>query len=284
LSTVVAIASGKGGTGKTTVAVNMAMCGPSHTMLLDCDVEAPNAHLFLKPEFSVQERVTVFKPVFDQDLCTGCGICREACRFNAIVILTGKPMLFPELCHSCGGCARRCPVDAIAEVPFRIGTFEAARSQDLSFAHGLLDIGESRSSPLIERVREEANGYELVLIDAPPGTSCPMVESVRDTDYTVLVTEPTPFGLHDLRLAVETVRKLEIPFGVVINRADLGDESVRAFCLEEKIHVLGEIPFDRRMAVLYSRGDIASVVLPEYRDTFSLILERVLCEAKKLHS
>ena len=266
------------------MAVNMAMSGFSPIMLLDCDVEAPNAHLFVKPEFSVRERVAVLKPVFNENTCTGCGKCREACRFNAIVIITGKPILFRELCHSCGGCARMCPVDAIEEVLFQIGTFESARDHDLSFAHGLLDIGESRGSPLIERVKEEASGYELVLIDAPPGTSCPMVESVRDTDFTVLVTEPTPFGLHDLRLAVDTVRKLHIPFGVVVNRADMGDESVRAFCFKENISVLGEIPFDRRMAVLYSRGDIASVVLPEYRDTFSSILERVLCETKKLHS
>ena len=281
MSTVVAIASGKGGTGKTTLAVNMAMSGFSHTILLDCDVEAPNAHLFLKPEWHARERVTVLKPVFDLDKCTGCGRCREACRFNAIVLLTGEPILFQELCHSCGGCARQCPVDAIEEVPFEVGTFEAGESGNLPFAHGLLDIGESRSSPLIERVKEEADCRELVLIDAPPGTSCPMVESVRDADYAVLVTEPTPFGLHDLKLAVDTVRRLEIPLGVVINRADLGDESVKTFCLEEKIPVLGEIPFDRRIAVLYSRGDVASVAIPEYRELFSSILERVLCETKK---
>jgi len=281
LSTIVSIASGKGGTGKTTVAVNMALCSPSNTVLLDCDVEAPNAHLFLKPEYTERERVTVLKPVFDPDLCTGCGRCREVCRFNAIVLLTGKPMLFQELCHSCGGCARNCPVGAIEEVRFEVGTYEAAESRSFFFAHGLLDIGESRSSPLIIRVKEEAHDRELVLIDAPPGTSCPMVESVRDTDYAVLVTEPTPFGLHDLKLAVETVRKLGIPFGVVINRAGLGEESVKVFCLGEKIPVLGEIPFDRRVAVLYSRGDVVSEFLPEYREIFSSILERVLCEIEK---
>lgn len=176
---------------------------------------------------------------------------------------------------------RNCPTGAIEEVPLQIGTFEAGKVEDLLFAHGLLDIGEARSSPLIERVKEEIYGRELVIIDAPPGTSCPMVESVRDSDYAVLVTEPTPFGLHDLKLAVDTVRKLEIPFGVVINRADLGDEGVKNFCREENITVLGEIPFDRSMAVLYSRGDIASVTLPEYRKLFSMIFERVLCEITK---
>ena len=281
MSTTVAIASGKGGTGKTTLAVNMAMSRPSGVTLLDCDVEAPNAHLLLKPGFGAKERVSVAKPDFDLEKCVGCGKCREVCRFNAIAVLTGKPMFFKELCHSCGGCTRNCPVSAIEEVPFQIGTFQAGRAGDLSFAHGVLDIGEARSSPLIERVKEEVCGRELVLIDAPPGTSCPMVESVRDSDYAVLVTEPTPFGLHDLELAVDTVRKLEIPFGVVINRADLGDESVKVFCREEGIQVLGEIPFDRKMAVLYSQGNIASVVLPRYRDLFFSILERVLCETKK---
>ena len=278
---MIAIASGKGGTGKTTLAVNMAQSSCTHTVLLDCDVEAPNVHLFLNPEISVKERVSVLKPAFIHDKCTGCGKCREACRFNAIVLLTGKPMLFPELCHSCGGCARRCPVNVIEEVQCQVGTFEAAGNGDLTFARGMLDIGELRSSPLIERVKKEAEGRELVLIDAPPGTSCPMVESVRDSDYTVLVTEPTPFGLHDLKLAVDTVRKMKIPFGVVINKADLGDESVKTFCLEEKIPVLGKIPFDRRVAVLYSRGDVASSILPEYRVLFSSILERVLCEINK---
>jgi MinD superfamily P-loop ATPase len=277
----VAIASGKGGTGKTTLAVNMAMSRPSEVALLDCDVEAPNAHLFIKPEFSEKERVSVAKPVFDLDKCTGCGKCREVCRFNAIALLTGKPMFFKELCHSCGGCVRNCPAAAIEEVPLQIGTFETGKVGDLLFAHGLLDIGEARSSPLIERVKEEIYERKLVIIDAPPGTSCPMVESVRDSDYAVLVTEPTPFGLHDLKLAVDTVRKLEIPFGVVINRSDLGDEGVKNFCREENITVLGEIPFDRSMAVLYSRGDIASVTLPEYRKLFSRIFERVLCEITK---
>lgn len=278
----VAIASGKGGTGKTTLAVNLAMCRPSEVVLLDCDVEAPNAHLFLAPEFDERVRVSVAKPAFDLEKCSGCGKCREVCRFNAIAILTGKPMFFQELCHSCGGCARNCPADAIKEVQLQMGTCESGMVGDLIFAHGLLDIGEARSSPLIERVKETSNGRELVLIDAPPGTSCPMVESVRDSDYAVLVTEPTPFGLHDLELAVNTVRKLEIPFGVVINRADIGDDGVKVFCRRENILVLGEIPFDRQMAVLYSRGDIASVALPQYRDLFSSIFERVLCEVKKL--
>jgi len=281
LSTTVAIASGKGGTGKTTLAVNMAMSSPSQVLLLDCDVEGPNVHLFLRPEYSKRESVTVLKPVFDPLKCTGCGQCRKACRFNAIVILAGKPLFFEELCHSCGGCVRRCPARAIKESPTRVGSLEAGTADGLFFAHGLLDIGQSRSSPLIARVKEEGMKRGLVLIDAPPGTSCPMVESVRDADFTVLVAEPTPFGLHDLKLAVMTVRKLEIPFAVVINRADLGDESVKIYCFENAIDVLGEIPFDRRIAVLCSRGDVPSVSIPEYRAMFLAILERVLCRIEK---
>ncbi|MGD8353983.1 MAG: ATP-binding protein [Pseudomonadota bacterium] len=281
MGTAIAVASGKGGTGKTTVAVNMAMCCPSGTILLDCDVETPNAHLFFKPRSARKERVTVPKPAFDPEKCTGCGQCRTACRFNAIILLNGKPVLFPDQCHSCGGCARRCPADAIEEVPLEVGSFETGAVDELNFAFGLLDIGESRSSPVIERVRKEAAGRMLSVIDAPPGTSCPMVESVRDTNYAVLVTEPTPFGLHDLQLAVHTMRKMEIPFGVVINRADLGDCKVKAFCTEEKIPVLGEIPFDRRIAVSCSRGEVLSASLPEYSELFSSILERVLCEIEK---
>jgi len=265
---VVAVASGKGGTGKTTVAVSMALSAPGLVRLIDCDVEEPHCHLFLKPTITGTLPVSVPVPVVDEDRCTACGRCAEICQYNAIASLKTKALVFPELCHGCGGCVKVCPVSAIAEGRRDVGHLSIGRSRDVEFVEGRLRVGEAQSPPLIRAIKRYVSDEGLTLIDAPPGTSCPVIASVRGADYVILVTEPTSFGLHDLKLAVETVRKLELPFGVVINRADAGDGRTHAYCAEEGIRILMEIPDDRRIAEAYSRGKAAVEALPELRTAF----------------
>ncbi len=274
----IAIASGKGGTGKTTVAVNLAAVAAFPVTLLDCDVEEPNAHLFLQPEWDHEERCAVTVPAFDMDKCTACGDCRDACRFNAIIILKGEPKVFPELCHSCGTCALVCKEDAITEVPREIGTVYSGRHGNISFTYGLLDVGEAQSPPLILNVKAFAAGNGLTIVDCPPGTACPAVEASRGADYMVLVTEPTPFGLNDLKLAVEMARVLNIPFGVLLNRSDFGDDAVNRYCEDEGIEIILEIPFDRELAEVCSGGGIAVDVIPKYRTMFNQLLDRLMDE------
>jgi MinD superfamily P-loop ATPase len=279
----IAIASGKGGTGKTTVAVNLTAVCKLPVTILDCDVEEPNVHLFIKPTITKTRRVSVKIPAVDMDLCTSCGACREACRFNAVILIKGKPLFLKELCHSCGACIYACQEDALTEIDREIGTVEEGTWNHGVFARGLLDIGEARSEPLIHAVREIGNvrtGEELVVIDVPPGTSCPVIAAVKDVDYLLLVTEPTPFGLHDLTLAVKMGQALNLPLGVLINRSDIGDSSVRDYCASENVPVLGEFPFDRRIAVAYSRGDIASDVLPDVHKMYVELLHRLMEVAK----
>ena len=265
---IVAIASGKGGTGKTTVAVNLARCAEGSVSLLDCDVEEPNCHIFVKPEIHRREPVTVPVPVVDESKCTACGECGRICQYHAIVSLKTEPLVFPEMCHGCGGCMRVCPTKAITEVPREVGVVEIGRSGGVTFVRGVLHVGEAMAPPVIRAVKRHIAREGLTIIDAPPGTSCPVITSVRGSDFVVLVTEPTPFGLHDLQLAVETVRQLDLPFGVVINRSDVGDERVALYCKEEGIPVLAEIPDDRRIAEAYSRGQIAVEALPDARRYF----------------
>ena len=274
----IAIASGKGGTGKTTVAINMAYAasrkGESVTYL-DCDVDEPNAHIFLKPDVSAQCPVELMIPKIDMQKCTLCKECVKVCEYGAITCVADKVLVFSELCHSCGGCTLACPVNAITEEPKQVGLVETGRSGAIQFAHGILDIGEAKSPPVIAAVKEvyPKNGH--VLIDAPPGTSCPVIESIRDCDYVLLVTEPTPFGLNDLRLAVEMVRALDLPFSVVINRADVGDDRVQRFCHENGIRILAEIPDDRDIAEAYSRGCIICQTLPKYETLFSNLFREI---------
>ena len=253
---IVAVASGKGGTGKTTVATNLALALQNKlpVQLLDCDVEEPNAHLFLHLDITCEEAVTLTVPEVDNDKCDGCGKCSEICAFNAIAVAGDKVITFPEMCHGCGACALVCHTGAITEKPHRIGVVEIGNAGRIVFAHGRVDIGTPLAPPLVRAVKKHASDSEAVIIDAPPGTSCPVVAAVKDTDFCLLVTEPTPFGLHDLKLAVGMVRELKVPMGVVINRYNEDYTEVSEYCRQEKIPVLMTIPFARQYAETYARG------------------------------
>lgn len=265
---IVAIASGKGGTGKTTIAVNLAAVTEGSVAYVDCDVEEPNGHIFLKPAIDTTQAVGIPVPVVDPDKCTGCGQCAEVCRYNAIACIKDKVLVFAELCHGCGGCALACPEDAISEADHVIGVVEKGHANGIAFIQGRLNVGVAMSPPLIRAAREAAPSDGTVIIDAPSGTSCPVIAAVRDSDFVVLVTEPTPFGLHDLKLAVETIRQLALLFGVVINRCDIGDARVTEYCRRERVPILVEIPDDRRIAEAYSRGETAIEAVPETRAVF----------------
>lgn len=265
----IAIASGKGGTGKTTVAVSLALSLPQNQVqLLDCDVEAPNAHLFLNPTIQGREDVAILRPSVDETRCDLCGRCAEVCQFNAIAVVGEKVLLFPELCHGCGGCKLACPLQAIEEVPHVIGVVDWGSVGEMAFAYGLLNPGDPMPPPIIRRLKAMAQGEKTVILDVSPGTSCPVVESLRGSDYCLLVTEPTPFGLHDLKLAVEVARELKLPTGVVVNRADIGDSGVERYCQEEGLPILMRIPFDRRIAEAYSRGTPLVEAFPDYKLRF----------------
>lgn len=272
---IVAVASGKGGTGKTTVAVNLARALGSKVSLLDCDVEEPNAHLFLGGALEGEDTVAVPVPIVDKSLCDGCGECGRVCEYRAIVSVGRAPLIFPEMCHGCGGCAIACPTKAIREEGRRIGVVRTFRADDVTLIEGRLDVGVAVPSPVIRAVKSRARNGVPAIVDAPPGTSCPVIAAVRGSDFVVLVTEPTPFGLHDLQLAVEMVRALGIPFGVVVNRVGIGDGRVHAFCGKEDIPVLLEVPDDRRIAETCSEGRLILDALPQYRSLFESLLERI---------
>ncbi len=272
---IVTIASGKGGTGKTTVAVNMAAAlarsgeAGAQVRLLDCDVEEPNDHLFVNPRFSVREEVQVRRPQWNADLCTGCGRCMDACHYNAVAVVQkggaeAKVMIFPELCHACGVCSYVCPEGALIEHPVPIGTVEAdPDGGEFYFAHGVLNVGEPLAPAVVRGVKRHAAPDGLTIIDAAPGTACPVVEAMEDADVVLLVTEPTPFGLNDLRLALNMALKLAIPAGVVVNRSDGRDEIIQAYADGAGVPVVGRIPFERRYAEVYSRGGLLVDEFPE---------------------
>jgi MinD superfamily P-loop ATPase len=275
---ILSIASGKGGTGKTTVAVNLALSleDGQNIQFLDCDVEEPNSHFFLKPE--IIEAHPVFLPIPEilEDKCTYCGRCAEVCAYNAIAVLKENVLVFPELCHGCGGCSLLCPEQAIKEKGQRIGTIEFGVVNNLKFIQGRLDIGQAMSPPLIREIKKNIHSDKTVIIDAPPGTSCPVIESVKGSDVSLLVTEPTPFGLNDLRLSVDTLREMKLPFGIIINRSDIGDRKVEDYCQEENIPVLMTIPTDRDIAVAYSRGKTIIEIKPEYKAKFRQLFDKIL--------
>jgi len=271
----IAVASGKGGTGKTTVAVNLALAAQTPVRLLDCDVEEPNAHLFFKSSMATECVVSIQVPSVDEAKCDGCGECSRFCQFNAIVTFGTTPVLSPELCHGCGGCMRLSPQKAIHEVDKRIGVVETMTCGNIAFRQGRRDIGAVLSPPLIRAVRKGVCG-DLVILDAPPGTSCPVIATLREVDFVLLVTEPTPFGLHDLKLAVDVVRKLGLGFGVVINRATSDDYLFRSYLEQESIPLYAEIPDDRRIAEAYAKGIPVIEALPEYKPIFVELLHKIL--------
>jgi len=271
---IISVASGKGGTGKTTVAVNLAL-SLNNVQLLDCDVEEPNCHIFIKPIFKNKNTVFIPIPQVDQTKCDGCGYCQEVCAYNAIAVINKEVLIFPELCHGCGSCAYFCPHDAIKEENKEIGVVEIGRKGEIQFIHGKLNIGKMTAPPIIRAVKKYINKKKTVIIDVPPGTSCPVITAIKDTDFVILVTEPTPFGLNDLSLAVEVVRKLGIPFGVIINRSDLGNKKIDEYCTSEHIPILMRIPFSKKIAEIYSRGDSIVEVLPEYREKFQRLFTKI---------
>lgn len=272
---IISIASGKGGTGKTTVATNLAVSRGSRVQILDCDVEEPNSHLFIRPAIEEMTTITTPVPEVDMQKCNLCGKCGEICRFKAIVVIGETVLPFHELCHGCGGCMAVCPEKAITETGREVGVIERGKKNGIEFVHGKLRVGEAMSPPLIKEVRRYARPDMLTIIDAPPGTSCPVIASMKDADFVLLVTGPTPFGLHDLRLAVGAVKMLGIPCGLVINRSDMGDDRVKKYAEEADIPVLMEIPFDRRIAEAYSRGEMIVDAMPEWKERFLGLYHRI---------
>ena len=274
----IAIASGKGGTGKTTIATNLA-CSIARVdkivQYLDCDVEEPNGHIFLKPDIEEAEDVTVGVPEVDIEKCDGCGKCGQLCQYSAIICLKDKPLVFEQLCHSCGGCMAICPQGAIKEKQRRIGIAEFGRADGIYFGAGKLDIGAIQSPALIKYVKRKVINDCTVIIDVPPGTSCPVIEAVKRTDFVLLVTEPTPFGLNDLKLAVGMVRELKLPFAVVINRSDIGDDGVLQYCDKENIEIILEIPNDRLIAEAYSQGIKIIDALGGYEEKFLQLYQKI---------
>ncbi len=284
---VIAVASGKGGTGKTTIAVSLAQYLSKKkeipVLISDADVEAPNAHLFLNPDFSEEKAVEQNVPQVDQDLCNGCGICADVCQFNAIVLLKDKPKVFPSLCHGCGSCTRQCPEGAIEEIPRAIGRLDRGFSRaGLQLRQGLLNEGEPMAVPVIAALKkwqkDPSPGVEIV--DSPPGASCPVVEAVRGADYVLLVTEPTPFGLHDLKQALQVTRELGIEAGVIINRAGIGEEDIHGFCQENGVPVVLEIPLDRKIGEGLARGKGLLDIDPQYQDQFAVLWRAIGASGK----
>lgn len=283
----IAVASGKGGTGKTTVAVSLALSlagddltdrGTSGSpLLLDCDVEAPDAHVFLQPTLERTAEAHLLVPAVDDDRCTACGQCAEVCAFNALAVLGRGVLVLSEMCHGCGSCRLVCPEDAIREIPRVIGRLEGGSAGAVRFARGLMNVGEAMPVPIIRQLKAWAvrEPGQVTIVDAPPGTSCPVVEAIRDSDFVLLVTEPTPFGLHDLELAVDLVSELGLPAGIVINRDGIGDGGVEAFCQARNLPVLLRIPFERAIAEGIARGKTLLDVRPEYGDMLRDLATRI---------
>ena len=275
---IVTVASGKGGTGKTTLAVNLAL-SLENVQLLDCDVEEPNSHILLRPIIKATEPVCTKVPVVSEELCNYCGKCSKFCAYNALFVAPKTVMVFPELCHSCGGCALVCPKNAITETERQIGVIKKGEADGVEIVYGELNVGEAMAVPLIKAVKNQIKNNKNVVIDAPPGTACSLVASVHKTDYCILVTEPTPFGLHDLKITVQVLKDLEVPMGVVVNRAGLGDRKVYDYCKKENIPLLMEIPFSKKIAELYSRGVPFVVEMPDWKEKFMEVRDKIMGEA-----
>jgi len=276
---VITVASGKGGTGKTTFAVNLAYAladRGENVRLLDCDVEEPNDHLFVRPKFTEETPVTVPKPVWDPDKCTACGKCAEACNYNALAVVKDKLLIFNELCHSCGVCSYVCPENALSEKDAVIGTVQSAPAKEpFFFAHGLLNIGEALAPNVVRAVKEHLDTQAVNIVDASPGTACPVVEAVEGADAALLVTEPTPFGLNDLKLAVGLALKLGVPTGIIVNRSDGEDKIIADYAREVGLPITGRIPFKREYAEVYSEGKILVEWFPELRENLLRIYDNL---------
>ena len=272
----IVIASGKGGTGKTTLAVNLAAALGNQAQLLDCDVEEPNAHLFLPLVQGQNETITALVPEVDLERCNFCGACGQLCQFSAIVPLEQTVLIFPEMCHSCGGCYLVCEPGALRERSRELGVIDSGLSQEGVYCvYGRLRVGEAMAPPLIREVKARMDHSRTVIIDAPPGTSCPVIAAMKGADYVVLVTEPTPFGFHDLKLAVETVRTMKLPMGVLINRSDIGTAEVKNYCAQEAIPVLLSLPYSRPVAAAYSRGQLLVKAIPGFKEQMLALFEQI---------
>lgn len=274
---IISVASGKGGTGKTLVATSLALSlkDKYRVQLLDCDVEEPNDHIFMKPNITRSEAVSIPVPKVDEGKCTHCGKCAEVCAYHAIAVVKEYVLTFPELCHGCGACSYLCPEKAISEIPHKIGITETGQADGVAFCHGKLSIGQAMAPPVIRKVKTLVDKDSVVIIDASPGTSCPVVEAIKDSDFCLLVTEPTPFGLNDLILAVATVRQLGMPCGIVLNRAGVGDGKTEEYCRKEDIPILLTIPLDTNIASFYSRGVPLVEGMPDYQKSFVELYEKI---------
>jgi MinD superfamily P-loop ATPase len=274
---ILSVASGKGGTGKTLVATSLAgsLKGKYAIKLFDCDVEEPNDYIFMKPEITSSKIVSIPIPLVDEIKCTHCGKCSEICAYNALAVIPKRVMVFDQLCHGCGACSYLCPEKAISETPHRVGIIEIGNAGGVEFIQGKLDIGQTMAPVIIREVRKLTDDTKINIIDASPGTSCPVVEAVKGCDFCLLVTEPTPFGLNDLILAVETVKQLEIPCGVILNRAGTGDTRTEKYCQDENIPLLMTIPLDRNIARMYSQGIPLIQGMPEYKDRFLEVFGKI---------
>jgi MinD superfamily P-loop ATPase len=274
----IVVASGKGGTGKTTVATSLALAAGDAVRFMDCDVEAPNAALFLYPAFDTRKEVGILLPVMDEAICTHCGKCAEVCEFHAIAVIGKKTLVFPELCHGCGSCTLVCPEKAISERLDVMGVLEGGTTATgIDFTRGVMNVGEPMAVPIVRELTKwtPSNPPALEIRDSPPGASCPVVETMRGADFVLLVTEPTPFGLHDLKQVVGIARELGIPAGVVVNRDGIGDNAVEAYCDEARIPILLRIPMERRIAEAIASGKPLLEAAPEYREKFQALLEDI---------
>ncbi len=281
----IAVASGKGGTGKSTISTNFAYIlskSFSNLALLDCDVEEPNCHIFLKPDFTATQKVEVITPKINTEKCIACGKCAQVCQFNALAFIKNKVLVFDELCHSCSSCNNNCPANAIEDSYREVGVIESGTAYGFDFVHGKSRIGEAMSPPLIKAVKNYTSNknYDVEILDCPPGTSCPVISAVDGVDFVVMVTEPTPFGLYDLKLAVDVMKKLELPFGVVINRSSENDILIESWAEKERINIITKIPDNRKIAECYSKGDLVLENLPEFENNFMPLINLV----KELHT